>query len=97
MTRSGGEGGETSEPQAPNSMQGDPAHTQPGPLRTQGHHIPFPGSSAGKESACSVGDPDSIPGLGGSLGEGVGYTPAFFGFPGGSDGKESTCNVETWV
>ena len=27
----------------------------------------FPGSSAGKESACNTGDPSSISGLGGSL------------------------------
>ena len=33
----------------------------------------FPGSSAGKESVCKAGDPSSIPGLGGSLGEGIGY------------------------
>ena len=33
----------------------------------------FPGSSAGKESACSTGDPSSIPGLGWSPGEGIGY------------------------
>ena len=33
----------------------------------------FPGSSAGKESACSAGDPSSIPGLGRSAGEGNGY------------------------
>ena len=54
----------------------------------------FPGSSAGKESACNSGDPSSIPGLGRSPGEGIGYhTPVFLGFPGGSAGKESTCNV----
>ena len=33
----------------------------------------FPGSSAGKESACNAGDPSSIPGLGRSTGEGIGY------------------------
>ena len=33
----------------------------------------LPGSSAGKESACSAGDPDSIPGSGRSAGEGIGY------------------------
>ena len=33
----------------------------------------FPGGSAGKESACSVGDLGSIPGLGRSLGEGNSY------------------------
>ena len=33
-----------------------------------------PGSSAGKESACSAGVPGLIPGLGRSAGEGIGYT-----------------------
>ena len=33
----------------------------------------FPGSSAGKESVCNAGDPGSIPGLGRSPGEGIGY------------------------
>ena len=33
----------------------------------------FPGSLAGKESACNVGDLGSIPGLGRSPGEGKGY------------------------
>ena len=33
----------------------------------------FPGSSAGKESACSAGEPSSIPGLGRSPEEGIGY------------------------
>ena len=33
----------------------------------------FPDSSVGKESACNAGDPISIPGLGSSLGEGIGY------------------------
>ena len=33
----------------------------------------FPGSSAGKEPTCSAGDPGSIPGLGRSTGEGIGY------------------------
>ena len=32
----------------------------------------FPGSSAGKESACNTGDPSSIPGSGRSAGEGMG-------------------------
>ena len=30
-------------------------------------------SSVGKESACNAGDPGSIPGLGISSGEGIGY------------------------
>ena len=33
----------------------------------------FPGSSAGKESACSAGDPSSIPGSGRFPGEGIGH------------------------
>ena len=33
----------------------------------------FPGSSAGKESACKAGGPSSIPGLGRFMGEGIGY------------------------
>ena len=33
----------------------------------------FPGSSVGKESACNVGEPGSIPGLGRPPGEGTGY------------------------
>ena len=35
----------------------------------------FPGSSAGKESACNVGEP----GLGRSPGEGIGYPLQYFG------------------
>ena len=57
-------------------------------------YLVFPGSSAGKESTCSAGDPrvdswvrnfswrkDRLP------------TPVFLGFPGGSDGRESTCSA----
>ena len=36
-------------------------------------NLGFPGGSTGKESACSVGDLGSIPGLGRSPGEGKGY------------------------
>ena len=38
--------------------------------------LPFPSSgilSAGKDAACNTGDPGSIPGLGRSTGEGIGY------------------------
>ena len=56
--------------------------------------ICFPGSSVGKESACNAGDPGLIPGLGRSIGEGIGYPLQYsWGFPCGSAGKESTCNV----
>ena len=34
----------------------------------------FPCTSAGKESTSNAGDPGSIPGLGRSPGEGIGYT-----------------------
>ena len=33
----------------------------------------FPDSSVGKESTCNAGDPNSIPGLKRSPGEGIGY------------------------
>ena len=33
----------------------------------------FPSDSAGKESACNAGDPNLIPGLGRSAGEGIGH------------------------
>ena len=36
-------------------------------------HWGFPHSSGGKESACSAGDPSSIPGLERSAGEGIVY------------------------
>ena len=37
----------------------------------------FLGSSAGKESSCNAGDSGSIPGLGRSTGEGIGYPLQF--------------------
>ena len=49
-------------------------------------------NSVGKESACSAGDPNSIPVLGRSAGEGKGY-PFEYCWACGSAGKESTCNV----
>ena len=39
----------------------------------------FPDRSVGKESSCSAGDPDSIPGLGRSVGEGIGYPLQYSG------------------
>ena len=39
----------------------------------------FPCGSAGKESACNTGDLGLIPGLGGSPGEGKGYSLQYFG------------------
>ena len=69
-------------------------HGTLGSKRLLGDCMGFPGSAAGKESACNAGDPGSISGSGRSPAEGIGYpTPVFLGFPGGSDGKEFTCNV----
>ena len=54
----------------------------------------FPDSSGGKEASCNARDPGSIPGLGRSAGEGIGYpTPVFLGFLCSSAGKESACNA----
>ena len=51
-------------------LPGEPPWTEePGSLQSMG----FPGSSAGKESACNAGDPSSIPGSGRCPGEGIGY------------------------
>ena len=44
-----------------------------GKRRKGGRGWGFSGSSAGKESTCNAGDPSSIPGLGRSTGEGIGY------------------------
>ena len=40
-------------------------------------YMGFLGSSAGKEFSCSAGDSGSIPGLGNSPGEGLGYPPQY--------------------
>ena len=45
----------------------------------------FPGSSAGKESACNAEDPSSIPGLGRSPGEGNGYPLQYSGLENSMD------------
>ena len=45
----------------------------------------FPGGSAGKESACNVGALGSIPGLGGSPGEGEGYALQYSGLENSMD------------
>ena len=41
--------------------------------KLQGKFKGFPESSVGKESACNAGEPSSIPGLGRSAEEGIGY------------------------
>ena len=45
----------------------------------------FPGSSAGKDSACNVADLDLIPGLRGSPGEGKGYPFQYSGLENSMD------------
>ena len=45
----------------------------------------FPGGSAGKESTCNGGDPDSIPGLGMFPGEGKGYPLQYSGLENSMD------------
>ena len=45
----------------------------------------FPSGSAGKESACNVGDMSSIPGLGRSPGEGNGYPLQYSGLENSMD------------
>ena len=48
-------------------------------------HIYFPSSSAGKESACSAGNPGLIPGLGRSPGEGTSYPLQYSGLENSMD------------
>ena len=47
--------------------------------------LDFPCGSAGKESACNVGDLGSIPGLGRSPGEGKGYLLQYSGLENSMD------------
>ena len=58
----------------------------------------FPGSSAAKESTCSAGDPSSIPGLGSSPGEGIGYPHQYLWAPLVAQMvKNLPAMPETWV
>ena len=60
-------------------------------MNTQG----FPHSSAGKESACNAGDPNLIPELGRSAGEGIGYLlPYSWTSLVAQLVKKSACNAE---
>ena len=58
----------------------------------------FSESSVGKESACNAGDPGSIPGLGRSSGEEIGY-PLQYSWPSlvAKLVKNSPAMRETWV
>ena len=53
--------------------------------------VGFPDSSAGKESACNVGDLGSIPGLGKSPSERKGYPLQYSGLQNSMDCKYSPC------
>ena len=55
----------------------------------------FPGGSGGKASVCNVGDPGSIPGLGGSPGEGK-WQPTPLLLPGKSNGQRSLVGYSPW-
>ena len=55
---------------------------------TEAKYKSFPCGLDGKESACSVGDPGLIPGLGRSLGEGHGY-PLWYSCLGNSMDREA--------
>ena len=58
------------------------------------HFLGFPGSSAGTESTCNVGDPQFSCWVGKITWGRVRLpTPVFLGFPDGSAGKESACNA----
>ena len=56
----------------------------------------FPGSSAGKESACSAGDSGSIPGLGRFLGRGHG-NPLQYSSLENPHGQRSMAGYSPWV
>ena len=55
-------------------------------------HPGFPGSSAGKESACNAGDPGSVPGLGRSPGEGMDTHSSILGLPWWLRWERIACN-----
>ena len=54
----------------------------------------FPGSSAGKESACNARDPGSIPGSGRSAGEGIGYPLQYSGLEKSMDSHKEVYTTE---
>ena len=57
----------------PSAVTGSPGDLQKYRFLGTTSDLDFPGSSAGKEPARNAGDPGSIPGLGRSPGEGIGY------------------------
>ena len=57
----------------------------------------FPGSSAGKESACNAGDPSSIPGSGRSSEEEIGYFQYSWASLVAQLVKNPSAMPETWI
>ena len=58
----------------------------------------FPGSSAGKEYACNAGDPGSIPGSGGSPGDGKGHPLQYSGLENSMDRTvHGVAKSQTWL
>ena len=58
----------------------------------------FPDSSVGKESACNAGNPDLIPGLGRSPGEGKGYPLQYCGLENSMDCiVHGVTKSQTWL
>ena len=57
----------------------------------------FPANSAGEESACIAGYPDSIPGLGRSPREGIGYPLQYSWASLVAQVKNPPAILETWV
>ena len=70
VLRRGGDGAHVRSTTQPTSDHSEPPYA--GPIGSVSPRQGFPGGSEGKESACSAGDLDSIPGSGRSLGEGNG-------------------------
>ena len=58
-------------------------------------NLGFPDSPGGKEPACAVGDPGSIPGLGRSPGEGKGYPLQYSGLENYMDSPWSWKEADT--
>ena len=56
----------------------------------------FLGGLDGKESACNVGDPGLIPGLGRSPGEGSGYPLQYLFLPRQFHGQRSLVGYSSW-
>ena len=67
-------------------------------LATHSSILGLPSGSAGKESACNIGDPSSIPGSGRSTGEGIGYPLQYsWAFLVAQLVKNPPAMRETWV